>query len=67
MVHYAIIGAGLGGCSAAYYIRRYFPRSQITLYERSKRIGGRILTTTIGSGKKELGAVFFTSLNQTIN
>jgi prenylcysteine oxidase/farnesylcysteine lyase len=67
MVHYAIIGAGLGGCSAAYYIRRYFPRSQITLYERSKRIGGRILTTTIGSGKKELGAEFFTSLNQTIN
>ena len=66
-MHYAVIGAGIGGCSAAYFIRRYFPRSRITLYERDQHIGGRILTTKIGSWTRELGAVFFTSHNTTLN
>jgi prenylcysteine oxidase/farnesylcysteine lyase len=67
MVCLAIIGAGIGGCSAAYYIRRYFPRAQITLYDKATRIGGRIFTARASaSGTDELGAVFFTPLNKTV-
>jgi prenylcysteine oxidase/farnesylcysteine lyase len=67
MVRLAIIGAGIGGCSAAYYIRRYFPRAQITLYDKDTRIGGRIFTARASeSGTDELGAVFFTPINKTV-
>jgi len=44
MVKLAVIGAGIGGCSAAYFARKYLPNSKVTVYERGKRVGGRVLT-----------------------
>ena len=66
LVDLAIIGAGIGGCSAAYFTRKYLPNSKITLYEASDRVGGRVLTSEEGPLKLEMGAEFFNSTNKTI-
>jgi len=66
MVHLAIIGAGIGGCSAAYFARKYLPDSKITLYDVKDGIGGRILTNKEGHLNRELGAAFFNATNRTI-
>ncbi len=66
MVNLAVIGAGIGGCSAAYFARKYFPYSKVTVYEMENRIGGRVFTVNWGETKRELGAVFFNSTNKTV-
>lgn len=42
--HVVIIGGGISGLSAAYYLTRYMPDAQITLLERDVRLGGKIVT-----------------------
>ncbi len=66
MVRFAIIGTGIGGCSAAYFARKYFPNSKITVYEMDKRVGGRTLTYHHGKTQIELGAAFFNHNNRII-
>jgi protoporphyrinogen oxidase len=66
LINLAIIGAGIGGCSAAYFTRKYLPNSKITLYEASDRVGGRVLTSDEGPLKLEMGAEFFNPTNKTI-
>jgi len=66
MVNLAVIGAGIGGCSAAYFARKYLPHSKITVYEMENRIGGRVFSVKEGETKRELGAVFFNSTNKTV-
>ncbi|MEJ2271188.1 MAG: NAD(P)-binding protein [Candidatus Bathyarchaeota archaeon] len=66
MVNLAIIGAGIGGSSAAYFARKYLPNSKITVYEMNKRVGGRTLTYHYGKNQIELGAAFFNSNNKII-
>lgn len=36
----AVLGGGVSGLAAAYYLLKQLPRAQITIYEASKRIGG---------------------------
>lgn len=64
----AIIGAGAGGTSAAYYLQRYSDHGfDITIYESSDRIGGRTTTVDIhgnSSLKFEVGASIFVSANK---
>ncbi|MCJ7614141.1 prenylcysteine oxidase family protein [Candidatus Bathyarchaeota archaeon] len=62
----AVIGAGIGGCSAAYFARKYLPYSKVTVYERGNRVGGRVLTFDEGQKKSELGAAFLNSTNRTV-
>lgn len=66
MINLAIIGAGVGGCSAAYFARKYLPDSKITIYEASNRVGGRVLTLEEGPLKLEMGAEFFNPTYKTI-
>ncbi len=66
MINLAVIGAGIGGCSAAYFARKYLPHSKVTVYEMENRIGGRVFTVNVGETKRELGAVFFNSTNKTV-
>ena len=66
MVNLAVIGAGIGGCSAAYFARKYLPYSKITVYEKENRVGGRVLTFDDEQTKNELGAAFINSTNRTI-
>ena len=66
MTNLAIIGAGIGGCSAAYFARKNLPNVNITIYDAQDRIGGRILTYNGDGAVLELGATFFNRFNRTI-
>ena len=66
MVNLAIIGAGIGGCSAAYFARKYLPDSKVTVYEMKNRIGGRAFTYNGDTINSELGAAFFNSNNKIV-
>ena len=66
MVNLAIIGAGIGGCSAAYFAHKYLPDSKVTVYEMEERIGGRVFTFNMEKMKSEIGASFFNPINKTV-
>ena len=67
MVKLAVVGAGIGGCSAAYFAHKYLPGSKVTVYEKGKRVGGRIYTFNNKGTKIELGAEFFNSNNRIVS
>ena len=66
MTNLAIVGAGIGGCSAAYFARQLFPGIKLTIYDSQDRIGGRILTHNVAGRRIELGAAFFNRINRTL-
>ncbi|KAJ3468702.1 hypothetical protein MRS44_002767 [Fusarium solani] len=66
----AIIGAGAAGSSAAYYLQRYAEEENlavnITIFEKTDRIGGRSLTVPAYGDESlpiELGASIFVAVN----
>ncbi len=68
----AIIGAGSGGASAAYYLNRFkhpCSRVNITVYERSSYVGGRSTTVDVYGDPTEpveLGASIFVEVNKNL-
>lgn len=61
----AIVGAGLGGLSAGYYLRRR--GVQATLFEADKRVGGRMKSGRIFAGGQlntEIGAEFIDTVHE---
>ncbi|KAI9677747.1 MAG: hypothetical protein M1829_002519 [Trizodia sp. TS-e1964] len=69
----AIIGAGSGGSSAAYYLRKYALdydiHTNITVLERSSYVGGRSTTVNVHddlSEPVELGASIFVEANKNL-
>lgn len=66
MANLAIVGAGIGGCSAAYFAHKYLPNLNVTLFDSQNRIGGRILTYNEPGVSIELGAAFFNRFNRTL-
>jgi len=66
MANLAIVGAGIGGCFAAYFARKYLPSVNVTIYDSQDRIGGRILTYNAAGVTMELGASFFNGFNRTL-
>ncbi|MCW4016827.1 MAG: FAD-dependent oxidoreductase [Candidatus Bathyarchaeota archaeon] len=66
MVNLAVIGAGIGGCSAAYFAHKYIPDSKVTVYEMENRVGGRAFTYSKEEMNTELGAEFFNPTNKTV-
>jgi predicted NAD/FAD-binding protein len=67
MVSLAVIGAGIGGCSAAYFAYKYLSNPKIIVYEADKRVSGRILTYRGNGIQKELGAEFFNFSNPIVS
>ncbi|MFA5366148.1 MAG: FAD-dependent oxidoreductase, partial [Candidatus Bathyarchaeia archaeon] len=67
MVNLAVVGAGIGGCSAAYFARKLLSNPEITVYEKANRIGGRVLTFKGEQITSELGGTFFNSSNPTVS
>ncbi|KAK9470687.1 Prenylcysteine lyase-domain-containing protein [Dipodascopsis tothii] len=64
----AIIGAGAGGASAAYYLQKFtnFTAFNITVYERNEYVGGRSTTVDVHGDARwpvELGASIFVKEN----
>ena len=66
MVKLAVVGAGVGGCSAAYFASKHLPEPKITVYEKENRIGGRVHTFRDKETQKELGAEFVNPGNKTV-
>lgn len=42
---YSILGGGISGLSAAWFLRKKYPKAQITLREKAGRLGGAIQTS----------------------
>ncbi|CAH8605956.1 unnamed protein product [Dicrocoelium dendriticum] len=60
----AIIGAGMGGATAAYYLRQLFGSEVgITVFEQSGRIGGRIKSANFAGQLIETGASIYHTSN----
>lgn len=60
----AIVGSGIGGTSAAFYLRRLLGQpAHIDIYEKEAAVGGRIRHTEIAGTLIEIGAGFFHALN----
>jgi prenylcysteine oxidase / farnesylcysteine lyase len=62
----AVVGAGTGGCCAAYFASKHLPGIKLTIYDAQGRIGGRILTHKAAGVNLEVGAAFFNGTNKTI-
>ena len=58
-----IIGGGVGGTSAAYFLRQNDPEAQIDVYERKDTIGGRVALVKVGANEYEAGAAIIHSEN----
>ena len=44
----AVLGAGVSGLSAAYFLKRLAPKAAVTVFEASDRTGGWVKTTSVG-------------------
>ena len=44
MTNLAIVGAGIGGCSTAYFAQKYLTNTKVTVFDSQQQIGGRILS-----------------------
>jgi hypothetical protein len=52
-----IVGAGIAGCSAAFFARQLLgPGARILVMEQAHRIGGRVWTIDVGACRVEAGA-----------
>ena len=61
----AIIGAGIAGSSAAYFVRQELgEEAQIVVFEQAEQIGGRVQEIQIAGKSVELGASIFHSSNR---
>ncbi len=55
----AVIGAGIAGLTAAYYLQKF--GYTVTVYEASNRVGGRMITDKINGCLIDAGAQFLSS------
>ncbi|KAL2014139.1 hypothetical protein VTN00DRAFT_1664 [Thermoascus crustaceus] len=69
----AVIGAGSGGSSSAYYLRKFADISEIpvniTVFERASHVGGRSTTVNVFGNPAypvELGASIFVQVNKNL-
>jgi phytoene dehydrogenase-like protein len=58
----AIIGAGIGGASCAYYTNKFAPSSQIDVFEQNSIAGGRLKHVTFGGEVIEVGGDAWSSV-----
>jgi oxygen-dependent protoporphyrinogen oxidase len=49
----AILGGGISGLSAAYYLAKASPKTKVILIESSKRVGGWIRSQRVECGQKD--------------
>lgn len=69
----AVIGAGAGGSSTAYYLRKFAANKNfdvsITVYEKNSYVGGRSTTVNVYNNPNEvveLGASIFVEVNESL-
>ena len=44
-MNFGVIGGGISGLSTAYFLRKAFPNSNISVFEKSKQLGGWLNTS----------------------
>ena len=59
--HIAIVGGGISGLSAAHYLARYRPELDVTVLEKDRRLGGKVVTERINGFVVEGGPDSFLS------
>jgi protoporphyrinogen oxidase len=64
---FIIIGGGIAGCHTAMKLKKKYPKKKIILVEKSKRIGGRLLSIETKDGKIEAGAARFSNHHKLLN
>ena len=50
----AVLGGGITGLASAFYLSEAFPKSSITLYEGSSRLGGWLHSTSVDVGNGQV-------------
>ena len=55
---------GIGGSSVAYFLRQEFPNAEISTFESSLHLGGRLATVEVGGRFYETGGSIIHSANQ---
>ncbi|MGB0388480.1 MAG: FAD-dependent oxidoreductase [Ardenticatenaceae bacterium] len=60
----AIIGAGIAGCAAAYFVRESMPQAEIVVFEKAGQVGGRIRSMQMGGLLLDSGATLIHSSNR---
>lgn len=62
----AIIGSGICGASSAYYLSQTFPNLDITVFEKSSHVGGRMAEVFYRDTHAELGAGIYIEANRNL-
>ena len=52
----AVVGGGISGLAAAFYVKRLRPEAEVTLLERESRLGGTMRTVDVGGFHFEAGS-----------
>eukprot|EP00743_Colponemidia_sp_Colp-15_P001589 GILK01001735.1.p1 GENE.GILK01001735.1~~GILK01001735.1.p1 ORF type:complete len:490 (-),score=76.05 GILK01001735.1:728-2197(-) len=61
----AVVGAGVGGASAAQFVRDALgPEAELVVFERDERVGGRTTTSLVGDFTAEAGASIYHEKNK---
>lgn len=55
-VNLCVVGSGIGGASAAYFMRQDFPDANIVVFEKNAFVGGRVHSFNYGEAVIEAGA-----------
>jgi phytoene dehydrogenase-like protein len=61
-----VIGCGIGGATAVYYLQTMFPEVEIVIYEKNYVVGGRSNCIKVEDKTIELGAQFFNFNNHNL-
>ena len=60
----AIVGGGVGGASAAFFLKELVPDAEITVFESAPFVGGRVQTIRMGERDIETGGSVIHDKNQ---
>ena len=61
----AIVGGGISGCSAAWFLREALGGElELTVYERDAQLGGRLATIDVGGTPVEAGGTIIHETNR---
>ncbi|XP_022108912.1 farnesylcysteine lyase-like [Acanthaster planci] len=64
--HVVIVGAGMGGATCAYYLRKELPGVTVTVLEARDRVGGRTKDITFWGSTVNMGAALFNTEQRNI-
>ncbi|RNJ25811.1 prenylcysteine lyase family protein [Halosegnis longus] len=62
----AVVGAGIGGASLAWFLRERSDTARVDVYEASERVGGRLRSVSVGGRRFEAGGKHIHERNRCI-